>query len=157
MQLRASSGMALSVPHAEILSNKISITVREITMIDVLGSVIQLMTVEMLSTRIALPTTLVFAFELLVCVGLCRSSALSRRLIFVITVCVRFMILHRRDTSSIHIRTRRMTLAHRLGHGHTLNRIGMKASCSYERAFLDAPFPIHSCIHKDTRGSPPAY
>ena len=73
--------MSLSVSDAQVLPNEGSIAVWVIASVDVLGSMVQLMTIEMLRSRVTLSTAFVFAFELLLCIWLRNSAALLGRLL----------------------------------------------------------------------------
>lgn len=84
MQLGSMSGMSLSVSNAQVLPHKVPATLRIVTTVNVLRSVyawirrdnghiksleeltIELMSVEMLCTRVAFPAALVLTLELLV-------------------------------------------------------------------------------------------
>ena len=76
MQLRAVCSMSLSVPDAQVLPNKISVAIWVIATVDVFGSMVQLMTIEVLCSRVALSTAFMFTFEFLFCIRLCNSAAL---------------------------------------------------------------------------------
>lgn len=65
-QLGASCRMSLLVSRAKVLTHKGPATVGEVAMVDLFGVVIQLVTVQVLRSRVALPAALVRAFKLLV-------------------------------------------------------------------------------------------
>jgi hypothetical protein len=73
--------MAFSMPNAKILSHEVSIAIRIIASIYVLGRVVELVAIEMLGTRIAFATAVVLTFKLLVGVWLHDPSSLLGRFI----------------------------------------------------------------------------
>ena len=78
--------MPFSMTDAEVLSDEVAIAVWIITSENVLWSMIELMSVQMLSPRVAFAATFVLAFKFLLRVGLHDSSALLGRL-FVFNFC----------------------------------------------------------------------
>lgn len=78
LQLRTLGGVSLAVTNTEVLSHEGAVTIREVTPVDLLWGVVQLMAVQMFGTGIALPAALKGAFKLPIRLDLAGALPLAR-------------------------------------------------------------------------------
>ena len=81
MQLRAVRSVPFFMSNAEILPHEVSIAIGIVASVYVLWCVVQLVTVEMLSTRVAFAAALLLTFEFLLRVWFRDTPSLLRMLV----------------------------------------------------------------------------